>query len=216
MSESIFSRCNLLGYVMVSYTLLKLLGPHVAILFARLYSEYKEAQKSELLFDERFFIISFNHLAEILNFNIECVKNCLEQLRELGFIGLYSANSACPDIRFIELKKDDISSYLDIEEKKNKFKTWNYKLYNIQEWNYEPEPQLCSVLQHIKDNLNDYKIYFPDSIYMYWDWYVPEAIKENPEAFLEANNAVLERFYDKASAYGYKDFWEFLRDLFIG
>lgn len=126
---SIYKSINELGYLLVGYSAIKILGAEPAILLCRLLDEWNFALKHKNNCGW-YFLVNVYDLSELLYFSAELIKSILNEFSELKFLQYWQSCITDSYIMCLDINK--IKEYIKITEKKEMFTTWDYRLNDTQ------------------------------------------------------------------------------------
>ena len=126
--SGIAARIRKLGKLIISYSLFKALGPICDIVLARLITEFYHARKYNYLDENNSFCYDVKELNFHLGIPEDEIVNALNKLKELNLIKLESHGN----INFVTLNEEDIVDFEYVAEERNHYKSWKYKLDELQ------------------------------------------------------------------------------------
>ncbi len=126
--ENYFKKIWNKGRLIVGYTDLKNLGVTLAVVIARLNTEYNYALGHKLLISDYFFSYDENEIAESIGIAVNDVKIAINKLKKLNFI----ETQIIEDCSIMHLELDNIYNYIYETERKNDYKNWDYYLQSTQ------------------------------------------------------------------------------------
>lgn len=125
---TLFKRIRKRGYLMVSYTFLKLLGVEIAIVLERLLTEYNHACNNDLLY-RGYFFTDITEISFHIGISEEIVTESVFYLKKIGIINFmkFSDNTI-----ICKVDEEELVNFEKTKEIENDYKMWNYKLYPTQ------------------------------------------------------------------------------------
>jgi len=115
------------GYIAVGNTFIKSLGCTLAVVLERILSEYQQAEKNNLLYDNYFCI----NLADVAMQTGLKEEECLESLNKLNGLGLIEITKFEKYFK-IFIKETNIINFEKVKEQEIGYKPWNYSIYKTQ------------------------------------------------------------------------------------
>ena len=116
-----------LGYLLVSYSLLKILGKTTAIILERLHTEYNFAKRHDYI-NNGYFGIDIDELSCSLGLSRNKVIISLSKLMEYELIQVLQIN----DIPMVYINQERIIQFVKESEKENNYDDWDNGLKSIQ------------------------------------------------------------------------------------
>ena len=133
-----------LGYLLVSYSLLKILGKTTAIILERLHTEYNFAKRHDYI-NNGYFGIDIDELSCSLGLSRNKVIISLSKLMEYELIQVLQIN----DIPMVYINQERIIQFVKESEKENNYDDWDNGLKSIQ---YNAYKELDTYIEEYERN----------------------------------------------------------------